>query len=117
LFIEGLSARIVADAPARPLRLPHHIRGMVTDHKKGAASGDAKQKPERTKIAIGYDTVLLRHHRYHFWEQCPFLGVGVFTRNDIGSHLPLRIIEDQGMPRQRRRPIATQGFHPMLRPR
>lgn len=117
LFIERLSPRIVADAPAGTLGLAHHIRGMVANHKKRAAARYAKQKPQRAKIAIGHDTVPLRHHRHHCGEQCPLLRIGVFTRNDLRGHLPLRIIENQGVPRQCRRPIATEFFHPMLRPR
>ena len=115
LFIEGLLAGIVPDPATRALGVSHDIRPVLAHHKKRALPRQTKQNPQRANLAIRHNTVSLRYHRDDLGQQGALLCIGVFTRNDIGDHRPLRIIEDQGMSRQRGCPIPAECFHPMLR--
>jgi hypothetical protein len=84
----------VSDPTARALGLSPSVRPVLANHKKRAPPRQTKQKLQRAKIAIGPNTVPLRHQRDHFREQGPLLRIGVFTRQAIGSDIPLRILED-----------------------
>ena len=86
---------------------------VLAHHKTAPARRNATQKIPRAKVAISDPQIVRFHAGQHLPQQRPFLGVPVFTQDDLGGQHALLIQHHQNLAGQRRRPRVAQCLKAM----
>ena len=90
---------------------------MLADEVEAAAFGNGQQEPLDAEVAVGHPEVALADLGHDLIKQGALLGVAVLAQDDVGGHLPGRLVDDQGLTRQRRRAVLACLLQAVLRGR